>query len=368
MKIRQMSTFSERDTIMKGTAQVIAFLLIVTTASLGSEILLFEDCEDTAFTEWFLERSIGTSYYWEELMSELTRSDETPVSGNYCMTYDPWTTGNPHANEGFPVTHGNTGGFLFDNVHTSTYYFRWQQRWQTDINYTGTIQNKNIYIGYGEWGGDFVFVLAKNGDDNFHITIRSNPGYTITYNRWLTFSGGNLDNMEWHMMEVYLDLGTTGPTGSFFVRVDGVYVADSSNVHFRDEINQNNGVALRTVGWPSNLSGGTPIGNGRTWLDDMEIWDGLPETGISIEDDRSSATDAEPTAYNSGNTVIFNNLNQGDRISVFDITGRLIHNYGCISESVHQWNVISNPNGIYLFVIESDDGCSRTSGSIAITR
>lgn len=353
---------------MSRILRVIVFLLMITTASPGSELLLFEDCEDTAYTEWFLERSIGTSYYWEELISELTRSDDNPVSGNYCMTYDPWITGNPHANEGFPVTHGNTCGFLFDSVQTSTYYFRWFQRWQTDINYSGTLQNKNIYIGYGEWGGDFVFVLAKNGDDNFHITIRSNPGYVIRYNRWLTFSGGNLDNMEWHEMEVYLDLGTTGPTGSFFVRVDGIYVADSSNVHFRDEINQNNGVALRTVGWPSNTSGGPPVGNGRTWLDDMEIWDDLPETGISTEHDTPPVTDTNPFVYSNGNVVIFNNLNNGDHISVFDITGRLIHNSDCSSEAVHQWNVNLTPNGIYLFVIESDDGCSSTSGSIAITR
>ena len=64
-------------------------------------------------------------------------------------------------------------------------------------------------------------------------------------------------------------------TGNLFVRVDGIYVADSSNVHFRDEINQNN----------------------------------------------------------------------GDHISVFDITGRLIHNYDCISEAVYQWNVSFIPNG-----------------------
>ncbi|MCD4708791.1 MAG: T9SS type A sorting domain-containing protein, partial [Candidatus Sabulitectum sp.] len=148
---------------------------------------------------------------------------------------------------------------------------------------------------------------------------------------------------------------------------DGVYVADSSNVQFRSEINQNNGVALRTVGWPSNLSGGTPIGNGRTWLDDLEVWDGLPETGISTEHDNPPA-DTNPTVRRIGNTVIFSNLHQGDHVSVFNITGRLIHNSDCISEGVYQWNVNLIPNGVYLFVIKSADGSNRISESIAITR
>ncbi|MCD4702670.1 MAG: hypothetical protein K8S24_12520, partial [Candidatus Aegiribacteria sp.] len=87
---------------MLGVTRVIIFLLMLTTLSLGSEMLFFENCEDTTFVEWFLARSMGTSYYWDELTTELTRSDNRPISGNYCMTYDPWVTGNPHANIGFP--------------------------------------------------------------------------------------------------------------------------------------------------------------------------------------------------------------------------------------------------------------------------
>ena len=237
--------------------------------------IFYEDCEDTSFSEWFLERSMGTSSYWDELTTELTRSDESPHSGKYCMTYDPWTTGNPHTNVGYPVTHGNTGGFLWHNVNTSTYYFKWYQRWETGINYSGGVANKNIYIGYGEWGGDFTFTLKKCGSNNYHITIRSNPGYTIRYNRWLSFSGGDLDDMEWHKIEVYLNLGSTGPTGSFFVKIDDIFLVNESNIYFRDQINQNDGVALGIVQWPSNISG-TPVGTGRTWLDDLEIWDGMP--------------------------------------------------------------------------------------------
>ncbi|MCP3928433.1 MAG: hypothetical protein GY705_04960 [Bacteroidetes bacterium] len=244
--------------------------------SMGAERVFYEDCEDINFSEWFLERSMGTSSYWSELTSEITRSNENPHSGNYSMTYDPWTTGNPHGNIGYAVDHGNTRNFSVRDMAGSTYYFKWYQRWETGIEYPGSVENKLLYLGYSTWGGDFTFTLKKYDADVFHITIRSNPGYTIRINTYPTFSGGNLDDMEWHKMEVYLDLGTTGETGYFFVKIDDVSLIEKSNVRFRDQIKINNNSALGIIQWPSNISS-TPSGTSRTWLDDLEIWDGLPD-------------------------------------------------------------------------------------------
>ena len=238
----------------------------------AATLLFYEDCEDAGFSEWFLERYMGTSSYWSELTSEITRSSSAPHGGSYCMTYDPWTTGNPHGNFGISTTNGNTDNFLLSAVETSGYYFRWYQRFEEGIDYSGAAENKLLYLGYGEWGGDFTFTLKKNNPDSFHITIRSNPGYTITVNTYPGNPGGvNIDDMEWHKFEVGIDLGTTGATGSYFVEIDDETLISQTSVTFRDQQNINNGVALGIIQWPSNTSG-TLTGTAQTWLDDLEFY------------------------------------------------------------------------------------------------
>ncbi|OFZ39781.1 MAG: hypothetical protein A2504_12375 [Bdellovibrionales bacterium RIFOXYD12_FULL_39_22] len=239
--------------------------------------IFFEDSEATGFPEWFLERSMGSSDYWNELPNEITRSTDAPYSGNYCMTYDPWITANPHANTGIDTIHGNTSKFLLTDVHTDKYYFRWKHRWQTDVDYSGSAQNKNLYLGYHEWGGDFVLVLVKGGPSDFNLSVMKNPGYEMTLNKWPSLAK-NLDDMAWHNMEVYIDLkGLTGPTGYLLVKIDGVILYEDNAVYYRDQININDGVPLGLIQWPSNTSGADPkVGNNRQWLDDLEIWDGFP--------------------------------------------------------------------------------------------
>ena len=257
----------------------ISFLFIAFTAhAFCAQRIFYEDCEDTSYSNWFLERSIGTSNsgYWSELTSELTRSSESPYAGSYSMTYDPWITANPHTNEGIITTYGNTEKFDLTKVHTNTYYFRWKHRWQTGVDYSGSVHNKNIYIGYGEWGGDFVFVIEKGSSSNFHIVLRSNPGYQIRLNTYQE-AYKNLDDMQWHNIELYLDLGTTGPTGYILIRIDGHVLYEGNNIYFRDAININGGVPLNIIQWPSNTSG-TTSGHNRQWLDNLEIWDGMPDS------------------------------------------------------------------------------------------
>lgn len=253
------------------------FFLIMANAVFGqANRIFFEDCEDTTFSEWFLERSLGTSDngYWAQLTSEITRSTLNPHSGSYCMTYDPWTNGNPHGNTGYITSHGNTSNFDLSEHQLDEIYITWYHRWETGIDYGGSSENKNIYIGYSDWGGDFVFILDKNAVDGWHIDIHSNPGYNLIHNWYRPFSGGNVEDNQWHKIEIYLNLGTTGATGIAWVKVDGIYLLNETGVTFRNE-QEINGADLLLIQWPSNTSGDTP-GTAVQWLDDLEIWDGLP--------------------------------------------------------------------------------------------
>jgi hypothetical protein len=301
----------------------IVFVLLITSTSFSAERIFFEDCEDTSFSTWFLERSMGTSDsgYWAELTSEITRSSSSPYAGTYSMTYDPWTNGNPHVNIGVDTVYGNTDGFLLTDVSTSTYYFRWKHKWQTDINYSGSALNKNIYLGYNTWGGDFVFVIEKGSSTSFHILVFSNPGYVSRLNTYASHSS-SLDDMQWHNMEVYIDLGTTGTTGYLLIRIDDSVLYENSSVYFRDAININDGVALGIIQWPANTSG-TPTGTNQQWLDDLEIWNGLPN-------DETTPAVSEATANGSAAVITFDedlddtalaNLINGDLVMTGTTTG-----------------------------------------------
>jgi len=252
-----------------------------------------EDCEYTDFTEHFLEHNYchTTTGVWEEFKADVTRTSTNPHSGTYCMTYDPWTTLNPEAVIGYSLAFGNTSEFMWDDLTPSShFYFRWYHKWETDIDYSNNAANKNLYVGYSTWGGDFVWAMEKKSAASWHIVLRHNPGYVLVHpeqNIYRNLSTGSVDDNEWHKMEVYLDLGTTGATGRFQVKIDDVILADESDMIFRTEININSGVPLRTCRWPSNTSGGPFVGTAQQWLDDLEIYtlsgiDDIPgEYGIS---------------------------------------------------------------------------------------
>ena len=263
--------------------------------------LFYEDCEDTTYSEHFLERHYGTTEpsYWAEFTSEVTRSTDSPHSGSYCMTYDPWTTGNPHGNVGYDVGsgYGNTAKFHLKDYNNRIWYFRWYHKWEPGISYSGSAKNKNLYIGYHEWGGDFVLNLEKVSSGGWHLVIFKNPGYAITVNTYPS-AGYSVDDNQWHKMEVYIDLGTTGPTGTCTVKVDNTVIYNNTSVHYRDAIGINGNI-LNKMSWPANTSG-TPSGTNWQWLDDLEIWDGMPNQTDTIPPVRSNP---QPTGTLSSGTT-----------------------------------------------------------------
>ena len=250
----------------------IIFLMFTVKLSVAAERIFYEDCEATNYSEHFMERTYGTSNsgFWDEIKSEIERSSDSPHGGNYCLTYDPFTDYNPHAVVGYGgADYGNTSGFDLSAHNGRYWYFRWYQRWETDIVWDGTVENKLLYIN--QVGvGDFTFIVHKRGAAKFHIYAKDTATYSLIFNDWLTSSGGSVDDMAWHKLELYIDAGTTGgANGEYWFKVDGITVGAKENITFNPTISPN--PIQHLTGWPSNLSG-TPTGTCNTWLDDLEIW------------------------------------------------------------------------------------------------
>ena len=294
-------------------SKAIAFVLISSVFFISNnylyaaERIFYEDCEDTNFSEYFLERHYGSHYqsYWHELTTELTRSSIAPHSGLYSMTYDPFTAGNPHAVVGAgDVPYGNTSNFRLRDYSGRYWYFRWYQRWEENIDWGGYLV-KLLYINYQDTP-DFTYFIVKNGNGNNLSTLKDYNTYSLVSNHYV--SAPTTDDMQWHKLELLLDIGTTGDSnGSILFKIDDTIVYSESNIRYNSTIS-NNPIGHIT-GWPSNLSGSGGSGTGRTWLDDLEIYildncSDIPPVFIATraDVDQSSAinsTDAMLTLRNS---------------------------------------------------------------------
>ena len=69
--------------------------------------------------------------------------------------------------------------------------------------------------------------------------------------------------------------------------------------------------------------------------------------------------------YMGHNSITFNNLVSNDAIKIFDISGKLVHNSGNISNNAYKWNVGDISSGIYFYKIT---GSNKASGKIEIIR
>lgn len=284
-----------REYTMKIIVSITCFILCVATLQLSSasERIFFEDCENSSYSKHFLEQNVGaaTSDNWAELTSEITRST-IAYAGNYSMSYDPYVTGNPQGRIGEgPMSYGNISNFDLSDFNSRYWYFRWYQRWQTGINWEGSCENKTLYIGYSGMG-DFTVTIARNSSNSYHIQGHRGSDREQYMNVWATHSRGSLDDEEWHKIELYINVGTTGDNnGVFTMWVDDIQLASRSNLTYNNTIHSN--PIHRLTGWPSNTSG-TCSGNGRTWLDNLEIYtlsgpndipgEGPPEPPPTCED------------------------------------------------------------------------------------
>jgi hypothetical protein len=73
--------------------------------------------------------------------------------------------------------------------------------------------------------------------------------------------------------------------------------------------------------------------------------------------------------FQGENSITFSgDLSVGDNIKIYDMSGKTVHDSGALSGAIYEWNVSDITSGIYLYVVKSADGETKTSGKIAIIR
>lgn len=270
-----------------------AFIVVLTLTFMAPPLfaaqrIFYEDCEDTSFSQYFLERHFGTAYkgYWNELTSELTRST-VAHNGSYSMTFNPWVTDNPHATIGLGDTKfGNTSNWDISSHKGRYWYFRWYQRWEANATYDGN--HKLIYIN-SQPVGDFVLFIVKVDKTGLQVQLKDHATYSVVDTSWFS-SPINLDNETWHKMELFIDAGTTGSkNGDYWIAIDDITIYSAANLRFNRTISSN---PLHHVGWPSNAS--DESGSQQTWLDDLEVYI-LEDPNDIPSDDGSKADDGSST-------------------------------------------------------------------------
>ncbi len=78
-------------------------------------------------------------------------------------------------------------------------------------------------------------------------------------------------------------------------------------------------------------------------------------TVTGIEEEILNNTSNPFTVYRLGNAVIFDNLRAVNSIKIYDLTGRIIHTSGSISNDTYTWNLNDTKQGVYFYSIIQDN-------------
>lgn len=254
----------------------------------SAQRVFHEDCENTTFSEHFLENQFGTSYegYWDEFISEVHRDTSIAYDGNTSFRWNPPTDGNSHANIGMgDVTYGNTNNIDFEQYANRYWYFRWYQSWE-NAAYSGA--NKIFYLGCG---GDYYYLSKSSNGNSFIYMIRDEFGGNILDHGYPSHSS-NLDDNEWHKIEIYIDFGTSGNSdGETWVEIDDEQLFNSTGLAF---VTHPTPVGCLSI--PGNVGRAEEVsGSQNVWYDEIEVYtlngpEDIPEqnaTGLASPTDLS---------------------------------------------------------------------------------
>ena len=116
--------------------------------------------------------------------------------------------------------------------------------------------------------------MNKVNDHTWRPQLRCNDNYTFTCPGWNTYpTSDNVDDMQWHKMELYIDVGTSGDNNAhLWIKIDGDMISELSSFSLTQSGNISSNPIDFLQGWPSNVGGTDAVIQQRTWLDDLEIY------------------------------------------------------------------------------------------------
>jgi len=92
------------------------------------------------------------------------------------------------------------------------------------------------------------------------------------------------------------------------------------------------------------------------------------EQGGTIEDPPGYVFPNPCQVFMGYNLVTFSDLNPGCVIEIYDMSGRMVHNSGDLSETVYQWDVNRVSAGVYFYIINYFEEAVKSKGKLVIIR
>ncbi len=89
-----------------------------------------------------------------------------------------------------------------------------------------------------------------------------------------------------------------------------------------------------------------------------------PQVGIS-EENRELIYNNPFRIYMGNKFITFYNISSENIVKIFDVSGKLIHNSGNITNNIYKWNVNNMSSGIYFYKIVGEH---NINGKVVIIR
>jgi hypothetical protein len=91
-------------------------------------------------------------------------------------------------------------------------------------------------------------------------------------------------------------------------------------------------------------------------------------SGSGIDENSSTVDPFTGCIVSCAKHVLFGDLRPGDRVRVFDVSGREVADSGLLSDNRYSWNASACRAGLYFYLIVLQDCSARVTGKIIIIR
>ena len=99
-----------------------------------------------------------------------------------------------------------------------------------------------------------------------------------------------------------------------------------------------------------------------------QIDEGFKEISISVSETKPVPARGEHICTSIGKTISWRNLDPGDAIKIYEISGKLIHNSGLIFSHDYKWNARNFASGLYFYVIKARTGVILCTGKVVVIK
>lgn len=313
---------------------LIIFFLSIAMIGNAQNLLVHEDFEEGE--NWNYRDNWG-DFYANYLEDEWFITTDDPHTGSYCAE-------------------STTPGVLWIEDATFLWYYpqgttKWFVRMWIKYAPTFNVTTGNFFRFY-KWPDTFI----EYWGESIHVYGEN------------TLWGGGLpvikDN-QWHEYAIFLDMDN----GSLISWLDanGDYTEANtitSRIHHGLIFEQDTLTAVLLPWFDKGSCNNDSCY--KFYVDDIEVWDGIPDTSSGVSSNNEVNVNIKPLRIYMGvNYIFFENLLSDDKVTVYNITGKLIHTSESITNNTYRWNISGISNGVYLYKIESEQ---NINGKVVIIR